>query len=156
MTEEEIHGLLTKALVTRAQQSFVVRAAWAAEFNRPFSDPSLSRLTTREAMEDIRIARTWRAVQAERFRAAKSYVDDDGNVVEPAPKKPSDVRTGNAASPLADSMITTGDPEVDRWEREEMEADEGPLRYVDGPAAPADVPAGRGLASKLAAYTREV
>lgn len=62
-----------------------------------------------------------------------------------------DVVTGTAASAKADYPIKTGDPVVDEWEREELEDDGEPLRFIDGPATATP----SGISSALAEYTRK-
>jgi hypothetical protein len=87
-----------------------------------------------------------RADQARREANRKLGLDSDD---DDAPKT-GRILTGSAASTLADSVIRTGDPLIDEWEREELEDDE-PIRFIDGPATGENAPGGmRALARYFA------
>jgi hypothetical protein len=130
---------------------------WAAKFNLPPNDPRFLSVRLREAAEHLHMMTAFDEVIAE-ARARASRLEQlrklYGSEADIPPELLTDVAetlTGTSASPLADTPLTTGDPEIDAWEREEFE-DTSPIEVIDGPAIGGNVgPAGRALARYSAA-----
>jgi hypothetical protein len=123
-----------------------IRALWSARFNLPPNDERFSRLTPRQALEQLALCgaydeiRNEAAAERERIaREARLYGNDADVSPEVLAKRAGPVLTGASASKLADVPIVTGDAVVDEWEREEFE-DTSPIKWVDGPATHSQSP----------------